>query len=127
MIECRDRFFLASTNDADSLRDQQEVLRVLRASPEQADKIAHYFYERTRKLIISKSYILSDKSIRFVDIVRDVLRYVPLYWTATELVCDFEMTHNLMSLTMDCTALIGWPEVENGSRFMGRLHRVSTL
>ncbi|KAH9986089.1 linoleate diol synthase [Russula compacta] len=78
-------FFLASNNDGESQRDQREVLRVLRASPDQADKIARYFYERTRKLIVSKSYILADKSIRYVDIVRDVLRYVPLYWTATEL------------------------------------------
>jgi hypothetical protein len=56
------------------------------ASPDQAEKIAHYFYERTRKLIISKWYTLADKGIKFVDIARDVLRYVPLYWTATDLV-----------------------------------------
>jgi hypothetical protein len=62
---------------------------VLQASPDEAEKIAYYFYERTRKLIISKSYTLtSDKEVKYVDIVRDVLRYVPLYWTATELVCD---------------------------------------
>jgi hypothetical protein len=92
--ECRpclnnyDRFFLASNNDADSQRDQREVLRVLSASPAEAGKIAQYFYERTRKLIIAKSYTLADKGVKYVDIVRDVLRYVPLYWTATELVCD---------------------------------------
>ncbi|KAF8473705.1 linoleate diol synthase [Russula ochroleuca] len=78
-------FFLASNNDAESQRDQREVLRVLQTSPDEAEKIAHYFYERTRKLIISKSYTLADKGIKFVDIARDVLRYVPLYWTATEL------------------------------------------
>lgn len=92
--ECRsclsnyDRFFLASNNDADSQRDQREVLRVLSASPAEAGKIAQYFYERTRKLIIAKSYSLANKEVKYVDIVRDVLRYVPLYWTATELVCD---------------------------------------
>lgn len=86
------RFFLASNNDAESQRDQREILRVLRSSPDQADKIAHYFYERTRKLIVSKSYILADKGLRYVDIVRDVLRYVPLYWTATELVCNLELS-----------------------------------
>jgi len=64
---------------------------VLQASSDQAEKIAHYFYERTRKLIISKSYSLSDNGIKFVDIVRDVLRYVPLYWTATELVCNLNL------------------------------------
>jgi len=84
-------FFLASNNDTESQRDQREVLRVLQASPDQTEKIAHYFYERTRKLIISKSYSLSDDNgIKFVDIVRDVLRYVPLYWTATELVSNLK-------------------------------------
>jgi hypothetical protein len=83
-----DRFFLASNNATESQHDRREVLRVLQASPDGAEKIAHYFYERTRKLIISKSYTLtSDKGAKYVDIVRDVLRYVPLYWTA-ELVCD---------------------------------------
>jgi len=81
-----DRFFLASNNDSESQRDQREVLRVLQASPDQADKIANYFYERTRKLIVSKSYILADKGVGFVDIISDVLHHVPLYWTATELV-----------------------------------------
>jgi linoleate 10R-lipoxygenase len=85
-----DSFFLASNNDTESQRDQREVLRVLQASPDQTEKIAHYFYERTRQLIISKSFSLTDNGIKFVDIVRDVLRYVPLYWTATELVCNFE-------------------------------------
>ncbi|KAH9008805.1 hypothetical protein EDB84DRAFT_1446700 [Lactarius hengduanensis] len=78
-------FFLASNNDAESQRDQTEVLRVLRASPEQADQIAQYFYEKTRELINIKSYSLNDKNVKYVDIVRDVLRYVPLHWAATEL------------------------------------------
>jgi len=78
-------FFLASNNDTQSQRDQREVLRVLQASPDQTEKIAQYFYERTRKLIVSKSYTLADKGVKYVDIVSEVLRYVPLYWTATEL------------------------------------------
>ncbi|KAH9973470.1 putative linoleate diol synthase [Lactifluus volemus] len=56
-------FFLASNNEANSQRDQRE----------------------TRKLIVAKSFKLSDTNTRYVDIVRDVLRYVPLYWAATEL------------------------------------------
>jgi hypothetical protein len=61
---------------------------VLQASPDRADKIAQYFYERTRKLILSRSFTVSGKGVRIVDLVRDVLRYVPLYWAATELVCE---------------------------------------
>jgi linoleate 10R-lipoxygenase len=87
--EHRDRFFLATNNDAESQRDQREVLRVLQASPERAEQIANYFYEKTRELIHLKSYSLSDKNVKFVDIVRDVLRYVPLHWAATELVRKF--------------------------------------
>jgi hypothetical protein len=110
LIPSHDRFFLATRNAADSQRDQRELLRLLLSSPEQANNIAHYFYEKTRKLIVKKSFKLFDNSVRFVDIVRDVLRYVPLYWAATELVCDFD----LMSLTVGCTALIGWPDAESG-------------
>ena len=98
---------MASNNDTESQRDQREVLRVLQASPDQAGKIAHYFYERTRKLIISKSYTLADKGVKYVDIVRDVLRYVPLYWTATELVCNLQLS-NLTSLMGISIGLIGW-------------------
>jgi hypothetical protein len=71
---------------------------VLQTSPDQTDKIAHYFYEKTRKLIVSKSYTLSDKGVKFVDIISEVLRYVPLYWTATELVRNIKL-FNLSSLT----------------------------
>lgn len=85
-----DRFFLASNKDADSLRDQREVLRVMGA-PGEIDQIAHFFYEKTRELIKVKSYTLDDKNTKYVDIVRDVLRYVPLHWAATELVRTFSM------------------------------------
>jgi hypothetical protein len=88
-----DRFFLASTNDAERQREQQEILRVLQASPDQAEKMARFFYEKTRKLITSKSFTVSDKGVRVVDIVRDVLRYVPLHWTATELVCSSDIVN----------------------------------
>ena len=83
--EHRDRFFLASNNEADSQRDQREVLRVMGA-PEETDQIAQYFYEKTRELIKVKSYSLTDKNVKYVDIVRDVLRYVSLHWAATDLV-----------------------------------------
>ena len=92
-----DSFFLASNNDTESNRDQREVLRVLQETPDQGEKIAHYFYERTRKLIISKSFSLTDDGVKFVDIVRDVLRYVPLYWTATELVCHSKSVQSDMA------------------------------
>ncbi|KAF8265060.1 linoleate diol synthase [Lactarius quietus] len=77
-------FFLASNKEAENQRDQREVLRIMGA-PDETDHVANYFYEKTRELIHVKSYSLTDKSIKFVDIVRDVLRYVPLHWAASEL------------------------------------------
>ena len=82
--------------------------------------IAHYFYEKTRELITLKSYSLTDKNIKFVDIVRDVLRYVPLHWAATELVCKFEV---LMSIQRSLTATwIGRFDAKSRQQVPGRLH-----
>ena len=106
-----DRFFLASDIDAEGQRDQLEVLRVLQASPNQADKIAQYFYERTRKLILLRSFTVSGKGVKIVDLVRDVLRYVPLYWTATELVCG--LAHSGVA-DKELTWSIGRLEAESG-------------
>jgi linoleate 10R-lipoxygenase len=98
--EYGNRFFLASNNEAEGQRDQREVLRVLWAFPEQADKIAHYFYERTRELIKVKSYSLAEKNTKYVDIVRDVLRYVPLHWAATELARTLYILTSIQLLTV---------------------------
>ena len=84
-----DRFFLASNKEAECQRDQREVLRVM-GEPGETDHIAHYFYEKTRELIKLKSYSLTDKNTKYVDIVRDVLCYVPLHWAASELVCKLK-------------------------------------
>jgi type III secretory pathway component EscV len=98
----RDRFFLASNNDAESQRDQRYVLSVLRTR-DQRDQAAHYFYQKTHELIKVKSYSLADKNTKYVDIVRDVLRYVPLHRAATSLVREFEM---LVLIRRSLTA--GW-------------------
>lgn len=86
----RDRFFLASNKDTESQRDQGDVLRIL-GTQDQSDQIVDYFYEKTRELIKLKSYSLTDKNIKYVDIVRDVLRFLPVHWAATSLVREFEM------------------------------------
>ncbi|KAI0059711.1 linoleate diol synthase [Artomyces pyxidatus] len=78
-------FFIAAEDLARGERDQQSVLRALGGTTGDYDDIAEYFYGKTRALIASKSYTLADKNVRNVDIVRDVLRYIPLHWAATEL------------------------------------------
>ncbi|KAA1469100.1 linoleate diol synthase, partial [Dentipellis sp. KUC8613] len=80
-----DGFFIAAEDVERGEREQREVLRVLAATPEAEDKIAQYFYDKTRALVAEKSYTLADKGTKNVDIVRDVLRYLPLHWVATEL------------------------------------------
>ena len=105
-----DRFFLTSNKEAENQRDQRNVLRVLRTQ-DQSDQIAHYFYEKTRELIKLKSYSLTDKNTRYVDIVRDVLCYVPLHWAASELVHNFETLISIrQSLTVSCT---GWFDTQS--------------
>ena len=88
------RFFLASNNDEETQRDQQEVRHVLQAVPDQSEKIAQYFQEKTRKLMVSKSFTVSNKGINMVDIVRDVLRFMPLHWAATEVVCTSDISYS---------------------------------
>ncbi|KAN0138081.1 hypothetical protein V8E53_003970 [Lactarius tabidus] len=77
-------FFLASNKGSESQRDQREVLRVM-GGQDQTDQIVQYFYEKTRELIKVKSYSLTDKNTKYVDIVRDVLRVLPTHWAATSL------------------------------------------
>ena len=92
------RFFLTSEDAAQGRRDQREVLRALTSSPNALDKIAQSFYDNTRTLMSSKSYTLTDKNTRNVDIVRDVLKYIPLRWAATEIVrVIFEVRSSLFS------------------------------
>jgi linoleate 10R-lipoxygenase len=67
---------------------------VLQGEPGQSEKIAQHFYERIRNLIMSKSFTLCDKGVKMLDIVRDVLRYAPLHWAATEVVWVFNISYS---------------------------------
>jgi len=52
---------------------------------------ARFFYDTTRKLIDLRSFALVGKKTYIVDIVRDVLRHVPVCWAASEIVCPSSM------------------------------------
>ena len=41
-----------------------------------------WFYEKTLELIGEKSFVVYDKAPRSVDIVKDVLRLIPVHWAA---------------------------------------------
>jgi hypothetical protein len=81
-----ERFFLASADAAQGEKQQREVLGALLHSPEAADSIGRFFFDKTRELVAAASYSQVGGKTSSVDIVRDVLKYVPLYWAATELV-----------------------------------------
>ena len=59
---------------------------MLLPKPDSGDDVAQYFYNKTRELMESKSFSLTDKNLKNVDIVRDVLKNVPIYWAATQIV-----------------------------------------
>ncbi|KAI6041268.1 heme peroxidase [Pisolithus marmoratus] len=62
-----------------------QFLGVLTPSAEAVQKIGDYFYSKTRELIDKNSVTLIGTNTRSVNIVGDVLKYVPVYWTATEI------------------------------------------
>lgn len=62
-------------------------------APETTEKIAEYFYKKTKELIEQNSFSLIHSNTCSVNIVRDVLRYVPVHWTASEIVsCRLDKT-----------------------------------
>jgi hypothetical protein len=60
-------------------------------TPEQIDAAGQYFYETTQKLIDLHSYTFVGGKVKSIDLVRDVLRAVPIHWVATQLVRGFEL------------------------------------
>lgn len=113
------RFFIASGDPARGERDQREVLQVLTAEEGSTNTIAMSFYQTTKAVIDEKSFTLSDKRIKNVDIV-DALRFIPIRWVATEIVSSqlfFSSSAWMSSLQMDadgdCNA--GWLHVEDSA------------
>ncbi|OAX41520.1 heme peroxidase [Rhizopogon vinicolor AM-OR11-026] len=74
-------FFVASEN---GVEEQKQFLKALAPSPEAVSKIGTYFYDKTRELIQQSSFSLITGNTHAVNIVRDVLKLVPLTWVATE-------------------------------------------
>ncbi|EGN96758.1 hypothetical protein SERLA73DRAFT_93339 [Serpula lacrymans var. lacrymans S7.3] len=74
-------FYTASENGEE---EKKEFLGALAPSTEAADAIGKYFFKKTTELIKVKSFSLVGENVRGVNVVRDVLKYVPIYWAATE-------------------------------------------
>lgn len=70
---------------AESEEECKAVISVL-SSPDLVVGIGEYFYENTKKLIEDHCYSFVNKDVSGVDLVRCVLRALPVTWAATELV-----------------------------------------
>jgi len=69
----------------ESEEECKAVVSVL-SSPDLVAGIGEYFYENTKKLIEDHCYSFVNKDVSGVDLVRCVLRALPVTWAATELV-----------------------------------------
>jgi hypothetical protein len=79
-------FFLAAEDSVQGAKDHEQVIKALANSPESVGNIEKFFFDNTRELIQKASYSPVVGKVHIVDIVRDVLKYVPLRWAATEIV-----------------------------------------
>lgn len=78
-------FFLAE-DSPEAAKEHEQVIKAIANSPDSVSKIEKFFFDTTRELIKSASYPSIVGKTQNVNIVRDVLKYVPLHWAATEIV-----------------------------------------
>ena len=59
-----------------------------------------WFFDKMHELIGEKSYMVYDKALKNVDVVKDVLRLIPVHWAA-QVVCFscFVVVAHLISFT----------------------------
>jgi len=62
--------------------EQQRVLGALAGTSEATAELTKFFFEKTQELIRSNSFNLSGSKTRSVNLVRDVLKAVPIHWAA---------------------------------------------
>ncbi|KAH9839793.1 linoleate diol synthase [Rhodofomes roseus] len=72
-------FFIASDNPSRAAREQRAIVGVLGGYEAQ---ILAFFYDKTKTLMERESYQLVGVKTRCLDIVRDVLKYIPLQWAS---------------------------------------------
>ncbi|KAF9506550.1 hypothetical protein BS47DRAFT_1367288 [Hydnum rufescens UP504] len=77
--------FLTSIDDARAYGPLTKSIQELFVPKSDLDAIGQYFYDKTLQLLGEKSLRLNDKIPHFVDIVRDVLRLVPVHWASTQI------------------------------------------
>ncbi|KAJ3765830.1 heme peroxidase [Lentinula raphanica] len=62
--------------------EKERVLTAFSGTPKASAGLAKFFFVKTQELIKSISFNLSGSKTRSVNLVRDVLKAVPIYWVA---------------------------------------------
>ncbi len=75
-------FCIASDNPARAEREHRDIIGALTGVPGSVDKITEYFFQKTRELITQESNAIVGSTTKTVDLARDVLKFVPIYWAA---------------------------------------------
>ncbi|KAF8677681.1 heme peroxidase [Rhizoctonia solani] len=78
-------FFLAMDDPAAHQRDMNVMHKVMVGSAESLEYNVAWYAAKTTELIKDKSFSMSKGTTRNVDIVRDVLNLVPVYWVSQEM------------------------------------------
>ncbi|EKM81762.1 hypothetical protein AGABI1DRAFT_90139 [Agaricus bisporus var. burnettii JB137-S8] len=63
---------------------RNDVINALSGSPKLVDSIGRYFYETTQKLILENSFTFVGGETFGIDLIKYVIREVPVHWAATD-------------------------------------------
>ena len=74
------RFFIACDNPSRAAMEQRAIMGVLKSYENQ---ILQFFCDKTKELMARESYSLVGVKTRSLDIVRDVLKYIPIHWASS--------------------------------------------
>ena len=96
-------FFLAAEDPVQGAKDHEQIVKALANSAESVGKIEKFFFDTSRELIENASYSPVVGKVHIVDIVRDVLKYVPLRWAATEIV---SYTNSAIGILFDVVTIV---------------------
>ncbi|KAF9506549.1 hypothetical protein BS47DRAFT_1426050 [Hydnum rufescens UP504] len=77
--------FLGKIDDPRAYGTITKSVQELFVPKNELEGIGKYFYDTTLQLLQEKSLRLKDQGLHLVNIVKDVLRLVPVYWVSTQI------------------------------------------
>jgi linoleate 10R-lipoxygenase len=91
--------FLGKIDDPRAYRTITKSVQELFVPKHELEAIGKYFYDTTLQLLQEKSLRLKDQGLNLVNIVKDVLRLVPVHWVSTQIVRLSRFFPGIMELT----------------------------